>query len=400
MRHVVIVGQGPSGLLAADWLSALGAAVTIVAASEGSLALWSGSFDFRNYDQDGSMVTDPWQWWAEPSHRTFAQAWELSDWKRWWTALLRSFQDIGLIVDLTLPRKNRWIVAPTGRLRPTFWCPPWQWTLSSSDPNEPVTLVDVGSLLDTPINWLKARTRDDSAWLTEAVALRRPDAWRQHWSGLAWAAFLDQPTGADWVITESIRAREHMRLPGALVFPQVLGVATTERLMQRIADAVDRPVFEYALMPPAVGGIRIRERWHKSLKSRGVLFRHGHVVEVTDSGVRLGESAGRIAADEVVIATGGIVGGGLALNTEGILTNTATGERDFFSGELNALTSVGVGNRLSHGYVVGRMVGGSDPDRHGDGGAMNVWSVATAVQAIMGERAVNSWLSTREEGPG
>jgi len=116
--------------------------------------------------------------------------------------------------------------------------------------------------------------------------------------------------------------------------------------------------------------------------------------------VGLGESGGRIAADEVVIATGGLVGGGLELNPEGVLINTATGETGFWSGERNDLTSVGVGNRLSHGYVVGRMVGGSDPDRYGDGGAMNVWSVATAVQAIMGERAVDSWLSTREEGPG
>jgi len=396
--RVVVVGQGPSGLLAADWLQRVGAEVVVCAASDGSLSLWSGGWDFRNFDAAGHPLADPWQWWSDPSHRDFASGWETGDWQIWWRALIRSWQAIGLLIENDPPRQNRWIVTPSGRVRPTFLPPPWQWTFASPA-MEPAALISIESLLDSPVGWLKAR-HPELGWPAASVQLGRPKAWRAHWSGLAWAAFLDRSEGVTWLLGQLDQIQGRLPREGPIIFPQVLGLTTTESLIARISRVLRRPVFESALMPPAVGGIRIRDRWRRGLKSRGIGFLHGHVVKVSERGVHLAEGARRgdrlIEADAVVLATGGLVGGGLMLGTDGALTNSATSQGVPWGGEVEALASVGIGGGEGLTRVVGQQVGGSDPDRAGNGGAMTLWSVAQAVEAIMGPGKVNGWLAGEE----
>lgn len=393
--RVLVVGQGPAGMLAADWLSQLGREVVLVSSSEGSLPLWSGCWDFRNYDATGMPVADPWAWWAEPSGRPFAQAWGLDQWQRWWRALIRTWNRLGMDLNERPPSQNRWILTPSGRVRPAFLCPPWLWTAAL----EPAVLVGLDGLLDEPLAWMSHRFPDRWQHEVEVIRLGRPEAWRRHWTSLAWASFFDREEGEEWLLRALQPYRGRLAQGRPLVFPEVLGTAIGDGIRPRIAEELKTPVFEYSMMVPAVGGLRMRDHWRRHLKHAGVQFRHGQVTHILDRGLGVGlEDGERIEAEKVILATGGILGGGFVLMPDGRMQNSASGEGVAWPGDLNDLPRWGIGRTTGHGVlVVGRTVGGSDPDRSGDGGALNLWSVAQALTDIVGEGPIEAWLSAPQE---
>jgi anaerobic glycerol-3-phosphate dehydrogenase len=396
MTRVVVVGQGPAGLLVADWLSQLGWDVAVIAASEGTLSLWSGQWDFRNYDEHRQPISDPWAWWASTSTRSYAEDWNEEDWKPWWRALIQIWQRLGLAVSDELPRENRWIITPTGRLRPTFLSPPWLWQTRL----DPVSAVLVGfdGLADDGWRWLQGRLPNASLSLVDVKILDRPPTWRPYWSALSWAAFLDGGQGREWLKQALDPHRLSLPQSDILIFPEVLGFSVGQALAHEISRWTGRPVFEYGLMPPAIGGIRIRDRWLTDLKARGVAFYHGRVERLTP-GIVHGAGGRIFEADHVVLATGGLLGGGVQLASDGRLVNSATGEAVPWNGSEQALVQIGLGVDGPGYRVVGRAVGQTDSDRFGDGGALTVWSAAETIRALVDPARVQSWLREGTNAP-
>ncbi|HKQ69942.1 MAG TPA: hypothetical protein VJT73_11415, partial [Polyangiaceae bacterium] len=134
----------------------------------------------------------------------------------------------------------------------------------------------------------------------------------------------DEPSRADWLID---RLRENQRLEGAnaIVMGPWLGVGSDVAV--RLARAVGRPIGEALSAPGGPAGARF-ERARDALFARLGTPRHaGRVTALRADGLRGAEvvlaSGEVVVADAVVVATGGLVGGGLAWSRAGFVLSFA-----------------------------------------------------------------------------
>lgn len=370
----MVVGRGPAGLLLSSLAVQEGATLTIVADGQSTLPLWGGQWDFRNYDDQGAPITDPYAWWQKFHARTPSLG-HPAAWLGRWRHLAELWNDMGIGVDLP-PAENHWTVTPLGHLRPTYLSPAWQHTVVKPGP---ATFVGVPGLLD----FSPAAMARVYEWATGVTAhfmtLDVPAQWREGWNALNWAWFLDSSVGQTW-LTRTLR---EVALPaeGPLLFPQILGVEQCADLIAQLTQVLERPVAEVPLPPPAVGGIRVQQRWDRWLRHHGVRFVSGHVRGAEAGAVWLAD--GRRLEGRVALATGGVLGGGLAVDIDGMVRDVVTDV--VVASRMEDFATVG--HPDPHGLipVVGRMVQGWNPDQYGEGGAMVLWSVHEVYHALTGQ---------------
>jgi glycerol-3-phosphate dehydrogenase subunit B len=123
--------------------------------------------------------------------------------------------------------------------------------------------------------------------------------------------------------------------PGAvrIGFPAVLGVERHREVVRTLAEGLGAPVFEISTLPPSVPGLRMFEALRRRLLGMKVQVEIGaEVTERVTDGDRLVAvgtvSASRLRyyrAGAVVLATGGILGGGLSGRRDGTVTEVALG---------------------------------------------------------------------------
>lgn len=374
VTDVVVVGRGPAGLLFSSLAVQDGATVTIVADSQGTLPLWGGQWDFRNYDDLGTAITDPYAWWQKFPARTPTLGLSAA-WLDRWQHLAALWNEMG--IDVESPRaENRWTVTPLGHLRPTYLAPAWQHAIAKPGP---VTFVGVPGLLDFSPEAM-ARVY---GWATGAAAhvieLGAPAEWREGWNALNWAWFLDSAAGQLW-LTRTLRETD-LAADGPLLFPQILGVERCSTLMAHLTQVLERTIAEVSLPPPAVGGLRVQQRWDRWLRHHGVRFVSGHVRGAEAGAVWL--SDGRRLDGQVVLATGGVLGGGLTVDIDGTVRDAVAGV--VVARDMDDLATVGHPDPHGPIPVVGRMVQGWNPDQYGEGGAMMLWTVHEVYRVLAGQ---------------
>ncbi|NMP22251.1 FAD-binding protein [Sulfobacillus harzensis] len=373
---VVIIGRGPAGLLMATLVAESGGRAMIVADGQGSLPLWGGQFDFRNYNDEGKPLKDPFAWWTrQPDHPggTVSGA----EWNGWWDHLRQLWHRIGIPTTPRVPRKNTVLLTPLGRLRPTFLAPQWHFTQSRAGP---VTLVSIPGLMDFQATAAAQHYQVETGQAANVIEISTPPSWHARWQPLQWAWFLDSMEGRRWMLQELRRVRLEPDRP--LLFPQMLGVEEVEPLMQSIAEVTGRFVGEVPLLPPAIGGLRIQRRWERWLKRQGVRFVSGRASEISRRNVLVLTNGRRIPAGHLVLATGGVLGGGIRVCPDGHLEHSVTGLEIGSVSTLSDLGRAGFAQTDNVPIAVGREVGDCDPDRHGDGGAVILWTVHQAYQAL------------------
>jgi glycerol-3-phosphate dehydrogenase subunit B len=108
-------------------------------------------------------------------------------------------------------------------------------------------------------------------------------------------------------------------------FPAVLGVEDALRVKRDLEERLGCPVFEIPILPPSIPGMR----WHRILvtaieRARGQVFNGMEAVAADAEGQRMTrlwtEAAARRKphqAERFVLATGGILGGGIVADYEG-----------------------------------------------------------------------------------
>ncbi len=381
---VVIVGRGPAGFLFASLLVQHGGRVTMVADGQGTLPLWGGHWDFRSYSTDQQPITNPYAWWRQSGKLERQKDAQL--WRRRWSNLEALWTDVGIPVNVNLePGLNRWIMTPMGHMRPTYLSPAWHFSM---DYPGPVVIVEFPGLADFSAGAVSVVYQWATGHRAETIRLEPPSPWREGWHALNWAWYLDSEPGRQWLLG-ALTAKEWPK-DAAVVFPQVLGIDQVESLLREIARIVDRPIGEVPLLPPSVGGIRVSRRWERWLKYRGLNLVTGHVVHAEGNHVLLANGR-KLHGDQVVLATGGVLGGGLVVAPDGSVRNPITDTR------VGSIAGSGIGwvghvdwNRGMP--VVGRTVGGWNPDREGNGGALILWTVHEAFQSLVGH------MATVEEG--
>jgi glycerol-3-phosphate dehydrogenase subunit B len=362
-----VIGRGPAGLLAASLLAHDGVEVRIVADGEGSLALWSGDLSF------GASET------AWPSYPVAAPA---SSWWGWIDQLARIWRDAEIPVA-PLPdraaeqRPFPLTLTPLGHLRPTLVRPTWLFATATPCP---IILVDLDGLPDAIGPAQATCYRDETHETVALVTLPRPPQWRPAWGALRYAAWLDRPEGRDWLAHQLARAIQPLPPDAPVLLPGVLGVVHVEEALTRAAEAIGRPVLERPIVTPSVQGIRVRERWERYLRAHGVVFETGHVTRVAPREVELSDGR-RWRDDLVIVATGGVLGGGLEVMVSGAVLDAVTGEEIARCAEPAELDFIGRREpAVAPGVLaVGRQLGGWNPNRDHNGGAM---VVATVIHAL------------------
>jgi glycerol-3-phosphate dehydrogenase subunit B len=128
----------------------------------------------------------------------------------------------------------------------------------------------------------------------------------------------DDPERLAWLANRLVGATKDKR-PAAILLPPWLGLVRgrAEELSQRVGV----PCGEALLGPGGPSGLRFERARDRALERVGVTVLNGRVrkVERTGSGwlIELGDDRDVIVADVVVLALGGLVGGGLAYTPAG-----------------------------------------------------------------------------------
>jgi glycerol-3-phosphate dehydrogenase subunit B len=113
-------------------------------------------------------------------------------------------------------------------------------------------------------------------------------------------------------------------------FPAVLGMNDTRSITKDLADQLGYPVFEIPTLPPSIPGMRLSHLLHKAIeKFGGQIFEGIQVVssEIQNQHITTvwSEAASRLkshSSDVFILATGGILGGGMNVDADGKIRET------------------------------------------------------------------------------
>jgi glycerol-3-phosphate dehydrogenase len=153
---------------------------------------------------------------------------------------------------------------------------------------------------------------------------------RRFVTGMVLARLFDTPTFRAEV-AEALRGR--LGSAARIGFPAVLGLKEPLTVMKDLEERLGLPIFEIPGLPPSIPGIRIHSILCNAIEQLGgSIFNGMQVIGCETSNGRIqsvfSEAAARRkthAADSFVLATGGLLGGGIHLSASGYAQETALG---------------------------------------------------------------------------
>lgn len=320
---VLVVGSGMAGLTAALAAARQGRSVRLLAAGMGSLAISGGTIDLLGY-VNGKAVDNPWQGMARlPEEHPYRLLGEEN--VRAALQFLRSaLEKQGWPMrPATVDGEERNTRLPTimGTLKPT-WLLPAGLAPRALQSARRVLVVSVEKLRDCRPGLVIDQLKRYKDWADrEYVQALLPSPFgeaHRSISALDLARLADRPQTRHW-------------LPDALapfagtcdlaLIPPLCGSRADADFQRVVAEAVGCPVAEMCSIPPGVGGLRLREALLRALRGHDfALVENATALRAELEGdvcAALAVSASgqirRHAARAFVMATGGILGGGVTL---------------------------------------------------------------------------------------
>jgi glycerol-3-phosphate dehydrogenase len=388
--RILIVGAGLSGMMAALAALELGARVEVVALGQGAVALHPGWIEIGDVEQLKRDAAHPY---AKASG-----------------ALSAGLGLLNAAIPLTPASVG---VTALGALRPVAYAA--GGALHDLPPGARIAVFGAAGWRDFYPRIL-ADGLNAAGFHAEAQALPLPHLGGKfdNWS-VDLAHWLDSADGAARLIA---LAKPLLDGADAAIFPAVLGFKPETRA--RIADGLGVPLIEVPTLPPSVPGLRLYDALRRAILARGGRITMGARVTrlETANGRALGAWAGtaahgrarRIDADAVILATGGLYGGGLESDHTGRVYETTADLRvvgapplsdwmaqPALSGERQPIHDAGIpvdallrpvdaegAAVYDNVYVVGRLLGGYSPVQQGCGEGVDIASgVHAALQAVM-----------------
>lgn len=122
------------------------------------------------------------------------------------------------------------------------------------------------------------------------------------------------------------RVSEHLGDAERVGFPAILGDEEHHEVRASLESELGVPVFEVPMGPPSLPGMRLEDRLYEAIEAEGVRVESGNpVVDYTEEGGRItavsvdrGRREVPYHAEQVVLATGGLVGKGIDSSREGV----------------------------------------------------------------------------------
>jgi glycerol-3-phosphate dehydrogenase subunit B len=429
---VVVVGGGMSGLTAGVALAEAGVSVLVLAKGAGSLQLAPGTIDLLGYGDE--RVTDPLSAIATLAERNPGHPYALlgadavADAARWLSSRvadgpLAPYRYVGS------PEQNMLLPTAIGVPRPSALVPE---TMAAGDLRDGGRIVVVGfrGMKDFhPALIADNLTRATGGAVTARATQIDPPAGLGGEPGtLRLARSLDRPGAADALATRLALVGQDDEV---LALPAVLSIGDPHGVWETLQRGAGRPVFEIPTLPPSVPGLRLFDTLRTLLRRAGGRLVTGSYVVGTKGGgdrvdaVRVHVSGGErtYPARWVVLATGGVASGGLELDADWRMRETALGldvagvpapgEPRFSSGYLDAhpLGPVGIradsqlrpldadgARRWENVLVVGASLAGAVAWREKSGEGIALASGHRAAQLILeAERQVPEPVGTVKE---
>lgn len=330
---VLVIGAGPAGLVAALRAASAGAKTAIVAKGIGTTHWAAGWVDVLGYWPPGSPhpIPDPREAVralsaADPQH-PYARA-GLRALEEALLAFQRVAASEGIPYEGSLDR-NLLVTTPSGSRRPTCLAP--QAMLEGTRVDAGKTLiVGIRGVRDFYPAYVAANLRAQGC-VAQREIVEVPAVYARHpQTTVTLAAMLeDRPVRDELIRAVTPVAKGFDRIG----FPAVLGITRHQEVVNEIGKALGTPVFEIPTLPPSVPGFRLFEALRRRLAGCGVRVIIGsEVVQRFADGDRLlgvgTEAAARTqrhTAGAFILATGGILGGGIVAGADEAVRETALG---------------------------------------------------------------------------
>ncbi len=298
-RKVVVVGAGLAGLTAALVAQAAGAKVEVVAQGQGALTLHPGWIEVGDAAALAERAEHPYRYAGEALQAGLAALDQVVGLRAAAQGImaLGTRRAIAYTVGAPMPELNR------------------------------VLIVGFEGWRDFYARWVADNLRRGGlVAASTTIAMPAFGGSFDNWS-VELAKWIDTPEGFSQVV-----ALVKPALNGAaqLGFPAVLGFQPETR--QRLAEALGAQVFEIPTLPPSVPGLRLYHALRRAIIERGGRVTLGpKVTGLEMSGGRVtgvyaetaaGGRARLFPGDAVILATGGLFGGGLESDYQGKIRET------------------------------------------------------------------------------
>jgi glycerol-3-phosphate dehydrogenase subunit B len=218
-------------------------------------------------------------------------------------------------------RQNWLLPSATGTFRPTCLAPE---TMIAGDLNrdEPMLLVGIKQLADFYPNIVAANLNKQGK-TARYVMLDLPLLAQRRFNNAVLIARMMEQVGLRDELVAALKP--HLGQAGRVGFPAVLGLHESMTVKAALEQELGRPIFEIPSLPPSVPGMRLHQIFKQAIKQQGAFVYDGM------EALRAESENGRITAvlteaaarprrhrfEKYVLATGGILGGGITTNIDG-----------------------------------------------------------------------------------
>lgn len=324
MRHsdILVIGSGMAGLSSAIKSAKEGAKVSVLSEGAGVLSIGSGAVDFLGYINGKRITDNPFNHIKELADNHPYKILGEENIKESFNFLIDTAGSNGYSVSINEDGTNKRAISIAGTFKPTYIC---------SKSNDASKLNEAGKILIAGVEFLKdtqpalaLKQAGQSKFLSnskiDSAYMKSPFGHTHRvLNSLDIARFVDKPEGFKWLKEELLRISKGY---DAVVIPPICGTSNYSYVYGELSK-LGFMLIESVSIPPGVGGYRLMNALKNEALKHSVEFIENCNVQraLVENGICKNVTAlhssiaGAVeteySADKYIVATGGIIGGGI-----------------------------------------------------------------------------------------